>query len=119
MTNNIGRHPHFGPLPLPHHKLCKAHGWRLDHRTEDCFALWDLRRDLANKKNIGIKGINYKRRQGRANLMDANTNLVKGEGDVNVNSTMAGAFERCIQIPLLQWILFVPGQPHYKRRVHN
>ena len=93
-------HTHFGPSPSANHKLCEAHNWRLDHDTEDCYPLRDLRRKLANK-NRSQRGRGRGRggylRGARANVMevmlpDDNPNAipVKEKGEGNVNSTMAG-----------------------------
>ena len=95
------RHPHFGPPPSAKHKLCKAHGWRLDHDTEDCYPLRDLRRELANRNSSVQRGRGRGRggflRGARANVMDVmlpdkNPNAIPVKdrgGEGNVNSTMA------------------------------
>ena len=49
-TASAACHPHFGPSPSADHKLSKVHEWRLDHDTEDCYPLQDLRRESAKRK---------------------------------------------------------------------
>jgi hypothetical protein len=64
------RYPHFGNAPSSCHKLCEAHGWRLDHDTENCYALRDLRNILYPQAGQATRGRGEFK--GGLNATDAN-----------------------------------------------
>jgi hypothetical protein len=75
------------------HKLCEAHSRRLNHDTETCCDLCDLRRDLAKGQGgqgrCGYgRGCNNYRGKGRTNATEANAIPVHNGGG-SVNGTMA------------------------------
>lgn len=87
------RHPQFGQFPSPAYKLCEAHGWRMDHETENCYALRDLRRELAKqgRGNNAGRGRGAYQGKGRVNATDANAILVNdNNGGGSINRTVAG-----------------------------
>jgi hypothetical protein len=60
-------HPHFDIAPSLAHKICKAHGWRTNHDTEDCYRLRDLRKDIASEKGMNNRGRVNMRGNNRGN----------------------------------------------------
>lgn len=92
MILQICCHPHFGNAPTGNHKLCEAHGWQMDHGSEDCYALCNLCKDLAAQKSQGrgkgrggLRG-GLKRRANVTEAIEAHAVQMgdKGQGHTNI-----------------------------------